>query len=245
MAFQRWNVHAFVGLLLPLLYSAIILFFTGAVLYLWRIDERVGTFYAVIGGIICATYLASTFIPFVTNVPFHSYSMLLFHRLSVAIGKVIIPIVDAFVHACHLAFRYLASAILFPFARTTASKGALRRWRTQAATTFPGEYKHMHVWWANAFNESLGEIDTSQRVQEEAILWLAQMPLDPSESRFVVSSLALISSSRPHRFPNPVIVFLNLTLESSFREGVGREQTDIAIDCVLALGHIKFQSVVD
>jgi hypothetical protein len=115
----------------------------------------------------------------------------------------------------------------------------------QATTILPGEYKHIRVWWANAFNDSLDKIDTSQRVQEEAILWLSQMPLDPPESKAVVSSLALISSSRPHRFPKPVIVFLNLTLESSFREGVGQEQTDVAIDCVLVLGHIKFQSVVD
>jgi len=71
------------------------------------------------------------------------------------------------------------------------------------------------------------------------------MPLDPFESKAVVSSLALISFSRPHRYPKPVIVFVNLTLESSFYEGVGQEQTDVAIDCVLVLGNIKFQSVVD
>jgi len=42
-----------------------------------------------------------------------------------------------------------------------------------------------------------------------------------------------------------VIEFLNLTLESSLREEVGQTQTDAAIDCVLVLGHIKFQLVVD
>ena len=71
------------------------------------------------------------------------------------------------------------------------------------------------------------------------------MLLDPVTSKPVVSSLALISSSRPHRFPRNVIVFLNMTLESSFREEPMQNQTDTAIDCILVLGRIKFQSVVD
>jgi hypothetical protein len=94
-AFQRWNVHALVALLPPLLHSSVLLFFTGAVVYLWRMDERVAIFYQVIGGIFCIAYFISTFLPFVTNAPFRPYSTLLFHRLSVAIGKVVIPIVDA------------------------------------------------------------------------------------------------------------------------------------------------------
>ena len=244
-AFQRWNVHALIALLPPLLHSSVLLFFTGAVVYLWRVDEMVAIFYQVIGGLFCLIYFISTFLPFVTNAPFRPYSTLLFHRLSVAIGKVTVPIVDFFVHLCYLALRYVASAILFPFAQTIFKNDTLHRRYMRTATILPGEYRHMRVWWANAFNDSLDKIDTSQRVQEEAVLWLSQMPLDPSESKAVVSSLALISSSRPHSFPKPVIVFLNLTLESSFREGVGQAQTDIAIDCVLVLGHIKFQSVVD
>ena len=244
MAFQRWNVHALVALLPPLLHFSVILFFTGAVVYLWQIDERVAIVYQVVGGIFGITYFISTFLPFVTKAPFRPYSTLLFHRLSVFIGKIIIPIVDVFVHICYLTLRYVASAILFPFALNIINKGTLHRWYMQAATIFPGEYKHIRVWWADAFNDSLDEIDTSQRVQEDAILWLSQTPLEPSESKAVVSSLALISSSRPHKFPNPVIVFLNLTLESSLHE-VGQEHTDIAIDCVFVLGHIKFQSVVD
>ena len=205
----------------------------------------VAIFYQVIGGLFCIIYFVSTFLPFVTNAPFRPYSTLLFHRLSVAVGKAVIPIVDVFVHGCYLALRYATGEILFPFAQTIFNNDTLHRWYMRAATILPGEYRHMRVGWANAFNDSLDKIDTSQRVQEEAVLWLSQMPLDPSESKAVVSSLALISSSRPHSFPKPVIVFLNLTLESSFREGVGQAQTDVAIDCVLVLGHIKFQSVVD
>ena len=244
-AFQRWNVHAFVALLPPLLHSSVLLFFMGSVVYLWRTDETVAIFYQVIGGIFCIAYFVSTFLPFVTNAPFRPYSTLLVHQLSVAIGNVVIPIVDVFVYLCYLTVRYVTGAILFPFARIIFNNETLHRWYMRAATILPGEYKHMRVWWANAFNDSLDEIDTSQRVQEEAVLWLSQMPLDQSESKAVVSSLALISSSRPHTFPKPVIVFLNLTLESSFGEGAGQEQTDVAIDCVLVLGHIKFQSVVD
>ena len=244
-AFQRWNVHALVALLPPLLHSSVLLFFTGAVVYLWRVDEMVAIFYQVIGGIFCTLYFVSTFLPFVTNAPFRPYSTLLFHRLSVVVGKAVIPVVDVFVHGCYLALRYATGAILFPFVQVIFNNETLHHWYMRAAAVLPGEYRHMRVWWANAFNDSLDKIDTSQRVQEEAVLWLSQMPLDPSESKAVVSSLALISSSRPHRFPKPVIVFLNLTLESSFREGVGQAQTDVAIDCVLVLGHIKFQSVVD
>jgi len=205
----------------------------------------VAIFYQVIGGVFCLIYFVSTFLPFVTNAPFRPYSTLLFHRLSVAVGKAVIPVVDVFVHGCYLVLRYATGAILFPFAQTIFNNDSLHRWYMRATTILPGEYRHMRVWWANAFNDSLDKIDTSHRVQEEAVLWLSQMPLDPSESKAVVSSLALISSSRPHRFPKPVIVFLNLALESSFQEGVGQAQTDAAIDCVLVLGHIKFQSVVD
>jgi len=67
--------------------------------------------------------------------------------------------------------------------------------------------------------------------------------LNPSESKDVVSSLALISSSRPHSFPKSVTVFLNL--ESSFTKEFSQEHTNVKIDCVLVLGHIKFQSAVD
>jgi hypothetical protein len=242
MAFQRLNVHALVTFLPTLLHSSVLLFFAGAVVYLWRIDERVAIVCQVIGGVIGAAYLLSTILPFMTNPPFRPFSTFLFYRLSVAIGRVVIPILDVFFHACYLILRHAAGAILFPFARTIFSKGTLHRWYMQAVTILPGEYRHMRVWWANRFEDV---IDTSRRVQEEAVLWLSQVPLNPSESKAVVSSLALISSSRPHKFPKSMIAFLNLALESSFREGVGQEQTDAAIDCILVLGHIKFQLTVD
>ena len=245
MAFQRWKVHTLIALLPPLLHSSVLLFFTGAVIYLWQINIRVATVYLVIGGIFGIIYFFSTFLPFVLNAPFRPYSTLLVHKLSVALGKIIIPIVDAIAHVSFLTLRYVTGAILWPFAQTIFSKGDLHTWYLHAQEILPGEYKHMRVWWANAFSDSLDDIDTSQRIQEEAILWLSQMPLDPTESNAVVSSLALISSSRPHRFPKSVVVFLNLTLESSFHETPSQAQTNISIDCVLVLGHIKYQSVVD
>jgi len=213
--------------------------------YLWRVETLVAIVWQAIGGIFGISYLISTILPFVTNAPFRPYSTLLLHRVSVVIGKAVLPIVDIFVHACYLTLRYVISAILWPFAKIIVGDGALQRWYMQARTILPAEYKHIRVWWANIFDDSLDKIDTSQKVQEEAILWLSQMPLNQSESKAVVSSLALISSSLPHSFPKSVTVFLNLTLESSFREGAGQEKTDIAIDCVLVLGHIKFQSAVD
>lgn len=245
MAFQRWNVHTLIALLPPLLHSSVLLFFTGAVIYLWQIDLKVAIVYLVIGGIFGVTYLVSTFLPFLMNAPFRPYSTLLVHRSSVAIGKIIMPIVDAIAHVCFLTLRFVIGAILWPFAKTIFNEGALHTWYMQAGTILPGEYKHIRVWWANAFSDSLDDIDTSQKIQEEAILWLSQMPLDQSESKAVVSSLALISSSRPHRFSKSVVVFLNLTLESSFHEVPSQAQTDLAIDCLLVLGHIKYQSVVD
>jgi hypothetical protein len=245
MAFKRWNIETLVALLPPLLHSSVLLFFTGAVIYLWQIDVRVAIVYIVIGGIFAFTYFLSTLLPIVVSAPFRPYSTLLLHRLSVAIGKVIIPIVDTIAHACFVALRYVTAWILWPFAQTIFSEGVLHTWYMEAQTILPGEYKHMRVWWANAFSDSLDEIDTSQRIQEEAILWLSQMPLDQTESKAVVSSLALISTSRPHKFPKSVVVFLNLTLEHSFHETPSQAQTDVAIDCLLVLGYIKYQSAVD
>ena len=209
-------------------------------------DETVGVVYQVMGGIFCVTYFLSTFIiPFLANAPFRPYSMLHFHRLSVATGAAAISTVDIFAHACYFVLRWVTAAILFPLARSIFDDKTFHRWYMRTAAILPGEYKHLRAWRAKASSDSADEIDTSQMVQEEAVLWLSQMPLDPSESKTVVSSLALIPSSHPHRFPKPVIVFLNLTLESLLREGIGQSQTDIAINCVLVLGHIKFQSAVD
>ena len=237
VAFHKRNIHAFAALLLPLLHSSVLSFLIGAVVYLWKLDERVAIVFQIMGGqwaLVCFLWMY-----------FSPDSTRRFRRLSLRIGKLVVSIVDIFVHGGYLTLRHLANTVLCPLAQTVIDDQALRRWSPRAQTILPGEYKPLQVWWENWFDDSLDEIDSSDRVQEEAILWLSQMPLDPLESKHVVSSLALISSSRPHGFPKNVIVFLNMTLESSYREEPIQDQTDIAIDCILVLGHIKFQSAVD
>ena len=103
----------------------------------------------------------------------------------------------------------------------------------------------MSVRFADALNGPPDEIDTSQKVQEEAILWLSQVPLDPSESKALVSSLALIFSSHPRKLQKSVVIFLNSVLEASLREEASQNQTGVAADCVLVLGRVEFQSTVD
>ena len=245
MAFQRWGVHTLIALLPPLLHSSVLLFFSGAVVYLWQINIKVAIVYAVMGGIFGITYFVSTFLPMLIDAPFRPYSTLLVHRFSVAIGRIIMPIIDPIVHFCFLTLRFVTNAILWPLAQPIFGNGLLYTWHLQGQAILPAEYKYMGVWWANAFNDSLDEIDTSQRIQEEAILWLSQMPLDPFESKAVVSSLAMISLSRPHQFPKSLIVFLNLALDSSYREAPQQIKNSTATECIFVLGHIKYQSVVD
>ncbi|KAF9653873.1 hypothetical protein BDM02DRAFT_3086272, partial [Thelephora ganbajun] len=62
MALQRWNIHVLIALLPPLLHSSVILFFTGAVIYLWQMDGRVAIVYLVIGGIFGVSYFMATFL---------------------------------------------------------------------------------------------------------------------------------------------------------------------------------------
>jgi len=238
--FQQLNVHAFVIFLPTFLHSSFFLFFTGLVIYLGQMDEMVVMVSVVVGKVFGIVYLLLNILPFVTSPRFRHYSTFLPYQLFLAIGEVIIPTVVCLVHLCYPTFRYLTRAIPFPLAQTVPSTGFLYHWHTKAQKIFPGKYKCTRVWWANALDDS-PDIDTSQEVQEEAIMWLAQVPLDPSESKTLVSSLATISSSRPYNsFRKPVIVLANLVLEDLSREEV--EQT---IDCVLILGNTKFQSAVD
>jgi len=245
-AFQRWNAHALVALLFHLLHFSILLFFVGAIVYLWQMDEVVAIFYQVIGAIFCITYTVLTFLPLVTNIPFRPCSTLLFHRLSIVVGRVAIPIVDVCVHLFSFVVRYATGATPSPFTQTIAKNNTLHHWYMRAATILPGEYRRIRVWWASALKDPLDDINPSQRVQEEAILWLTQMPIDPYyDYEAVVSNLASISYSHLHTFPKPVTMFLNSALEPSFHEGVYGIRTNVAVHCVLALGNIKFQSAVD
>ena len=237
-AFQGWNIHATV-LLPPLLLFSIFLFFAGAIIFVWQVNTVIATAFTSAG--VISFILYAFLLPVAKKSPFRPYSLLLLHRLSVVVGKVVIPVMDPIAHVCFIALRFVTYSVLGRFARTFFNKETLRTCTKTARLIFPRKYPHMRVWWEDWFDDPLDQIDTSQQAQEEAILWLSQMPLDSSESTAVVSSLALISHSRPHNFPQSVVVFLNSTLESSCRGGPSRAR----IDSVLALGRIKYQSVVD
>ena len=245
MAFQKLKVHTLVAYLPVLLHSSVLLFFAGAVVYLSQMDERVMIVFAITGGIFGVVYLLLTILPFVTDPPFRPFSASIFYRLYIAIrrvvvtlGKAFISIIDIFAHTCYFTLRYLVSAILWPFARIIFHDETLQRWYVhwymQIPTILQGEYR-----------PNATVIVTNQKIQEEAIVWLSEVPLDPVGSKALVSSLALISSSSSHKFQMPVILFLNSVLEASFREEDDQERTDTATECVLVLGLMKFQSAVD
>ena len=187
----------------------------------------------------------SIFAPFVADAPFRPYPTLVFHRISVAIAKGVIYITDPFVRGCYLVLRYVTNSILMPLARVVVGSSNFQRWCMDIPAILPAEYKPLQVCWANALDDSPDKINTSQKVQEEAILWLSQMPLEPPEAEAVFSSLAPILASRTHGSLKPAIVFLNSILESSINKEPSQEQTNTAIECVLVLARIKFRSVVD
>ena len=236
MTFLEWNVHG-ATLLPPLFQLSILLFFAGASIFLWQINTTVAVVYLSIGVIFSITYLFR--FPAVSIAPFRPYSILIIHRLFIAIGKIVISAVDRIAHGWFIVRRRATRAILWPFARTILSAGTLRDW---CKPILPWEYKHIRVRWGKTCDQSLDRINISPQVQEEAILWLTQLGLDdPSKSDVIVSSLAQMSPSRPHKFRKRVVVFLNSALESACREAPSRAR----IDSVLVLGRIKYQSVVD
>jgi len=235
VALQQLDVHAEVALLSAYLHSSVLLFLVGAAVYLSRMDERMVTVFAITGGIFGLNYFGAVMAPFMTTPPFLPYSTSRFYRLLVIIRK---TTRGTFVNG----LRSLIDAVPLPL--VSFSTGPLLHWCMQAWIILRREYYRMNVWFADALNGSPDEIDTSQKVQEEAIMWLSQVPLDPFESKALVSSLALIFSSRPHKIQKPVITFLNSVLEASLRE-TSQSQTDTIIDCILVLGHMKFQSAVD
>ena len=206
---------------------------------MWEINTVVATVCISFGIMFFIIYM--TLLPVVKKTPFRPYSILFLHRFSVLAGYIAIPIVDRIAQGCFIVLNFVTYSVLGRFARTFFDKDTLRTCTKIARSILPRRYQHMRVWWEDWFDDSLDQIDISPQVQEEAILWLSQMPLNPSETKAVVSSLALISPSRPHKFPQSVIVFLNSALESSCRGAPSRAR----IDSVLALGRIKYQSVVD
>jgi len=246
VAFERLQVHAFVALLPGLLLFSIIAFIAGCAPYFWTLNETVAIFYSIIATACLTTYLLVFTLPTVANLPLFPHPTFISHRPSSTIGKAAMFIVSGSVRSCCCILRYAIGSMLYPFIQILCGTGTLHNWYTRSKTTPSGGLKHIFVRSAKAPRDDSDDIDASQKAQEEAIMWLSHVPLDPPESRVLVSSLALISPSRPYgRFRKPIVALANLVLEGLFREEGDHVQTNTAIDCVLILGNAKFQSAVD
>ena len=236
-AFERLNIPALVAFLPTLLLNSIRMFFAGGVIYLWQLNKIVMTVFVVTGGSFIVAYFLLFASPSVINLPLFQNPTFIFHLPSNPIKKAAIFVVGSFVRLWCLTLRCVTGAVLFPFIQTVFGTGTFHHWYMKTQTISPEEHKHTGV----GRNITLGGIDTSQKAREDAILWLSQVPLDPSESKALISSLALISSRPYGHFQKPVAALANLVFEASFREEDGQDQTNTAIDCVLVLGNIKFQ----
>jgi hypothetical protein len=243
IGFERLNVHALVAFLPTLLIYSISLFFAGGCMYGLQLNKIVMSVFAATGGAASMAYFLLFISPSVANLPLFHYPTFTSYRPSSAIGKVVIFIAGAPARLSCLTLRCVIGTVLFPFIQTVCGTGSLHHWYMPTNTTPLEEDEHTRD--PTPHNSPDG-INISQKAQEEAILWLSRVPLNPLESKALVSSLALISPSRPYGcFQKPVTALANLVLEALLREGVFQEQTNTAIDCVLVLGNIKFQSAVD
>jgi len=246
IAFERLQVHAFVALLPGLLLCSVVTFTAGCTLYFWQLNEVVATFYSLLAGACLTMYLLVFTFPAAANLPLFPYPTFISHQPSSIIGKAAMFIVGGSVRFCCCTLRYLIGSMFFPIIQIVCGTGTLHHWYARSKTASRGELKHIFIRSAKAPCNDSDDIDASQKAQEEAILWLSHVPLDLPESRVLVSSLALISPSRPYgRFQKPVVTLANLVLEGLFREEGGQYQTNTAIDCILVLGNAKFQSAVD
>jgi hypothetical protein len=236
MVFERSNIHDLLIFLPLLIVYSVGLFFVGCFIYAWQLNQVLMIAFSIVAGTFIIAYFLLFIFPSVTNFPLCICPIFGSYRPSFGIRKAIVSIVGV-----SLRLRCVGYEHLFSFTETVP--GTLNHWYMQAQATPPGEVEHTR---GAVSHNSLDGIDATQNTQEEAILWLSQMPLDPPESKALVSSLALMSSSRPYgRFQESVAALANLVLEDLFSQGVVQEQANTAIDCVLVLGNIKFQSAVD
>ena len=244
--FERSNVHNFIALLPGLLLCSINVFTFGCILYFWQLNRMVMAFYSLVAGSLLTAYLLMFTLPSVANLPLFHYSTFISYRPSSIIGRATISIMVGFLQICCCALRYLTGSMVFPVIQIFFGTGALLRWYKRIKKTSE-ERKYMSVQPATVLHSHPDDFDTSQEAQEEAILWLSQVPLDsPESNKALVSSLAMISPSHPYGdFQESVVEIANLVLEGWLCEEGGQDQTDTAIDCILVLGNAKFQSTVD
>ena len=238
--FEQLNFPALVAYLPTLLIHSIYLFFAGGVLYSLQFNKIVVAIFTAVGGPFSITYLSWFISPSVVNLPLFHYPAFTSYQPSDTVEKVIMFIVGAFIHLCYLTLRCVTGTVLLPLFQAVCGTGALHSRYMKTQTISPGEHEHMRVGGNIALHNPPDDIDTSQKAQEEAILWLSQVPLDPCESKALVSRLAPISSRPYGRFQKPIVALANLVLGVSFCEEDGQEQTNTAIDRVLVLGNIKF-----
>ena len=245
--FERSNVHIFIALLPGLLLCSINVFTFGCTLYFWQLNKMVMAFYSLVAGSLLTAYLLMFTLPSVANLPIFHYSTFISYQPSSVIGKAAIFVAVGFLNICCCALRYLTGSILFPVIQIFFGTGPLLRWHQRTKKISSKERKHTFVQPATTLHNHPDDFDTSLEAQEEAILWLSQVPLDsPESNKSLVSSLAMISSSHPYgHFQEPVVELANLVLEAWLCEEGGQDQTDTAIDCILVLGNAKFQSAVD
>jgi len=269
--FKQLDIPVIIAFLPTLLIYSIILFFIGGAIYCWQINTTVAAVFVGISGYLYVRYWG--LFVFSTTADISIFSSLkftsLFQELLFLPWQLISPLIREFpfpflgsiLHQCFDAinrvFVYLLrlevrffdcviATVQFPLIQAINGKGLLHNRYMKAWTTSPEEHDDTCVGQDIALHNPADDIDTSQEAQEEAILWLSQMPLDPPDSEALVSSLARISSSRPcGRFKKPIIAHANLVLEASFRKEISWTQTNTTINCVLVLGNVKFQSAVD
>ena len=243
--FEQLYAHIFIAVLPGLLLFSIMLFTIGAALFLWELDKIVLACYSLVAGFFLVAYLLVFTLPSAAGLPLFHYSTFISYRPSFIIGKAAISIVNGFLHICCSTLRYVIGSMFYPIIQIVCGTGTLHHWykRTKKISSEGRGFTLVQL--ATAPRNDSDDLDISQEAQAEAILWLTRVPLDPPESRALVSSLALISSSHPYgRFQRSVVELANLVLEAWFREE-GQDQTDTAIDCILVLGNAKFQAAVD
>jgi hypothetical protein len=236
MIFKRLNVPALIAFLPTLLLRSIDLFFVGAVMYFWQLNKEAGITCLVVGVFFFAAYYWFIVIPAMRDHAFDNYPTFISYQPPVAIAKAATHIARGIARPCRFVRHYVTEAVLFPGVQAVSDKGILYHIHEKTQKKTRDTTPH------NPPDDSY----TSPKVQEEAILWLSEVPLDPSDFKPLIPSLALVSSSRPwDRLQKPVVGLANSALETSFPEKVGEGQADTAIECILILGNIKFQSAVD
>jgi len=244
--FERLYAHVFIAVLPGLLLFSINVFIVGCALFFWQLDRIVLAFYSLAAGFFLVVYLLVFTLPSVANLPFFRRSTFIPLKPSSIIRRAVIFIVDGFLYICFSTLRHIIGSIFFPIVQIVWGSGTLHHWYRQAKEKSSEGRGHTQVQPATAPRNHSTYIDTSQEAQAEAIMWLSQVPLEPPESRALVSSLALIPSTHPYGDSQESVVALaTLVLEAWHREGDSQDQVDTAINSIIVLGNAKFQAAVD